>query len=149
MPCLLTSTHSPPRSVLVLPQGKSNSPPLRAILHSHNYPQTPPNATSSQPSRTPLLALVSSVMLTSPSSSPSLPSLCLTIRTRSYSPVEVNVQVPNYGASIYSHNTSLTPPLVPPRLYLKSSAPTISQSLRSHLLHLDRRPQRRQLLHLS
>ena len=83
-----------------------------------------------QPSRTPSSLLLCSVMPTALLSSPRPPSPCLNLRTRPSSPVDADVQAPNYGASISGHNISLTPPLAPPWLHSKPSAPMISQALR-------------------
>ena len=130
VPRVLTSTHPIPRTVLVPPRGKSNITPLHSLSHSHNSPQLPLKATSSQLSRTPYSALVRAMMPNSLSSSPSPPSLCLTLSTRPSSPAGANVLVPNYCTSLSGHNISLTPPLAPPQLHSKPSALTIYQSLR-------------------
>ena len=128
--CAPTSTHPLPPSLLVPTQVKFNSPPLCELSHSHNSPQPSPKATSSKPSLTPLSELVRSLIPTAPLSSTSPPSPCSTLRTRPSSMVDVNVQDPNYGDSLFGHNISLTPPLAPPWLHSKPSAPTISQALR-------------------
>ena len=130
MPHVLTSTHPLPQYVLVPPWGKSNSLPLHALSHSHNYPQPPPKATSSQPSHTPSSDLVQSMIPTAPSSLPSSLPLCLDLRKRPSSQAGANVLVPNYGASLSGHNIILKPPLAPPWIQSNPSAPMIYQALR-------------------
>ena len=107
VPRVLTSNNPLPQYVLVLPRGKTNSPPLGALLHYYNFSRPPPKAIPSQHSRTPSPTLVHSVMTTVLSYLPNPPSSCSNLSTRLSSPVGVNIQEPNYGAPCSDHNISL------------------------------------------